>query len=322
MKKCFLFFVLFVCSSVLFAEEEIFMFIHPGRETIVNFPSASLGNTYTVSFFLPEKAVPLSKNYPVIVMLGLVPKDDADAVGEYQKNNPAIVVGINFTEEDYAQKPTQIENFLYRELFPYLDTNYLTKTGPKNRILAVRGEAAARIALHTTAHPEIFGALALINPGEVWKQGLLPNVRTLVVGTQEELAQTQSALERGGKVYGPDFAMRYAPQGNVWFDGVDSEYLWAPVSAVAVKYVKADVSRKTISLAQKEEVALRVWAVLNNDGLFHYVPPILRVSPPFLSWKPEEGILQVVSGASAGKVKIGNVVDKPAFTVKIKLKKQ
>ena len=322
MKKWFLLFLLAVCSSVLLAEEETFMFIHPGRETIVNFPSASLGNTYTVSFFLPEKAVPRNKNYPVVVMLGLVPKDDAEAVAEYQKNHSVIVVGINFTEKDYAEKPTQIENFLYRELFPYLDTNYLTKTGPENRILAVRGEAAAQIALRTIEHPEVFGALALMNPGNVWAQGILPKVRTLVIGTQEELAQTQSALERGGKVYGPDFAMRYAKQGNAWFDGVDTEYLWAPAGEVAVKYLKADVLRKTISLAQKEEVALRVWAVLNNDGLFHYVPPTLRVSPPFLFWKPEEGVLQVVSGATAGKVRISNVVDKPAFTVKIKLKKQ
>ena len=116
--------------------------------------------------------------------------------------------------------------------------------------------------------------------------------------------------------------MRYVKQDQAWFDAVDTEYLWAPVKQVTIKYVKADVSRKTISLAQKETVALRVWAVLNNEGLFHYVPPMLRISPPFLFWEPEQGVLRPVSGASAGKIKISNVVDKPAFTVKIKLKKQ
>ena len=322
MKKWILLFVLTVFSSLLFAEEETLLFTHPGRETVVNFPSASLGNKYTVSFFLPEDFVPMSKSYPVVVMLGLVPKDDASAVAAYQKNNPAIVVGINFTEEDYTQKSAQIKDFLTRELFPYLDTNYLTKTGPQNRILAVRGEGAAAIALRAVNHPEVFGALALINPGNVWEQTALPLVRTLVIGTQEELALAQAALERGGKTYGADFAMRYAPQGSVWFDGVDTQYLWAPANQVAVKYLKADVSRKFISLAKTDEVALRVWAVLNNEGLFHYVPPTLRISPPFLFWDSQQGTLRPLSGATAGKVRIGNVVDKPAFAVKIRLKKQ
>lgn len=323
MKKLFLLFTLFSCAAVLWAQEDSRIFIHPGRETFVYFPSSALDSANTVTFFLPEKFVPLTKNYPLVVMLGVVPKQ-AELVAQFQQENPAIVVGINFEEEDYTKRAAQIKQFLTKELLPYVDTNYLTKTGPENRILAVHGASAAKIALDVAQNPNLFGAVALIKPGNVWQtKQKLPKARMLVVGLQEELALAQRALETDGKSYGSDFALRYADENKVWFSEVDTSYLWAPADEVQIKYATADVSKNSISLSsvQTQATALRVWVVLRNNLVFHYVPTALRISPPVLGWQPEQGVLKVLSGATPATVRVRSFVDNPAFSVKIKLKK-
>ena len=322
MRKILLLLSLLTCVCSSWAQEaDSRIFTHPGRETFVYFPSQELGPTNTVTFFLPEKSVPLTQSYPVIVALGVVPKQ-AQQVAQFQQAHPAIVVGINFEEKDYATRAGQIERFLMRELLPYVDTNYLTKTGPENRILAVYGKSAARIALHVTQNPDLFGGVALFSPGDVWNDNDVPNVRTLVVGTQPELALAQETLEQYGKTYGPDFAMRYRPQTDeVWFNGIDTSYLWATQAQTQVKYARAEVSLNKVSLSQPQDVFLRVWVVLANNSLFHYVPSQLRISPPYLAWDPLRGALKVVSGALPGTVRVHNVVDKPGFLVKVRLKK-
>jgi len=321
MKKLILLFSLLLCSPLVKAQDESYVFIHPGRETFVNFPSESLGNTYTVSFFLPEDFVPLKQNYPVVVALGLVPKNDAKAVGSYQKEHPAIVVGINFTEEDYAQKSDKIVHFLSRELLPYTDANYLTKTGPENRILAVQGKDAAQIALRVAQNPNLFGALALIRPANAWENVTVPDVRMLIIGSQEELAAAQQALEQNGKKYGPDFALRYDEDYSFWLETVNTDYLWAPAAQVQLKTLKADVLFNRVSLATAKAIPLRVWAVLADNSLFHYVPVSVRVSPPYLAWDNTRGLLHIVAGAEPSKVRVYQSVDKPPFSVKIHLKK-
>lgn len=321
MKKILLLLSLLACVCNSWAQEaDSRIFTHPGRETFVYFPSQELGPTNTVTFFLPEKSVPLTQSYPVIVVLGLVPKQ-AQEVAQFQQEHRAIVVGINFEEKDYATRATQIERFLMRELLPYVDTNYLTKTGPENRILAVQRKSAARIALRVTQNPNLFGGVALFSPGDVWNDVDVPNVRTLVVGTQPELALAQETLEQYGKTYGPDFALRYNRANELWFRGIDASYLWADKAQTQVKYARADVSLNKVSLAQPQDVFLRIWVVLANNSLFHYVPSQLRMSPPYLTWNPLRGALQSVSGAVPGTVRVRNVVDKPAFAVKVRLKK-
>ena len=113
------------------------MLINPGRETFLNFPSAIMGNDKTVTVFLPEPAIPLHKRYPVVYLLGAIPKE-APLVQQCldRSNQKAILVGINFTEQDLADTD-KIAAFISRELVPYIDVNYMTKDEP-----AWRGVAA------------------------------------------------------------------------------------------------------------------------------------------------------------------------------------
>lgn len=320
MKKGLLIGLLFGCAAWVYAQEDSRIFIHPGRETFVYFPSDSLQNAHTVTFFLPEKSVPLSRSYPVVVALGVVPKQ-AQEVAAFQQKNPALVVGINLEEKDYAQKSGAIVQFLSHELLPYVDSNYWTKTGPENRILAVRGKSAAQVALQVMQNPDLFGAVALISPGNVWEKSALPAGRTLVVGTQAELALAQQTLQAAGKTYGPDFAVRYIRPEQPWLEAVDSAYLWALPARTAVKKIKAVLSRKTLPADATAESALRIWTVLEDNSVFNYVPPQLRFSPPYLTWDPLRSVLHVLPGAAAGTVRVQPVVDNPPFSFKIKLKK-
>lgn len=320
MKKWIFLLVCCWCTLTLFAQEESRLIINPGRETFVHFPSASLGNRYTVTFFLPEPRVPLAKNYPVIVMLGLTPKHAA-RVADFQQKNKALVVGINFTEDDYATYADEIVTFLSRELLPYVDTNYWTQTGPEHRLLVANGKGAARIALRVTQNPQLYGGLFLADTQDVWEEKLLPAVRTLVVGEQSELALAQMMFEMAGKQYGPDFALRYYTQEGEDWSVFNPAYLWAPAGEVQLQSVRVALSARKLALKDDGVVSLRAWALLANGDLFHYVPVQLRFSPPYLRWNPLLGTLRVIPGAAAGTVRVRSGVDKPAFSTKIKLKK-
>lgn len=319
MKKIIFFGLFLISTLALFAQEESRLIINPGRETFVHFPSTTLGNHYTVTFFLPEARVPLQKSYPVVVMLGITPQQ-AQQVADFQQNNKVLVVGIDFKEKDYEQQADQIVQFLSRELLPYVDTNYWTQTGPEHRILVAMGKNASRIALRTVQNPQLYGGLCLISPADVWKNTILPPVRTLLMGTQSELALAQTFFESAGKVYGPDFALRYISEREDW-SALNTAYLWAPVADVKLVKLEADVSARKMRLDNSQPVSLRVWALLNNGDLFHYVPLRLRFSPPYLNWNPFSGTLRPVAGAVAGTVRVRPDVDKPPFSVKISLKK-
>ena len=320
MRKIILFTCVLLSASWLFAQEESRLLINPGRETFVHFPSTILGNTYTVTFFLPEPRVPLKKNYPVIVLLGVSNKQ-APEVATLQKQMPAIVVGINFSEEDYTRHGEKIVQFLSRELLPYLDTNYWTIPGPENHWLAAQGEAAAGVALRALQTPNLYGALFLASPGKAWANSSLPAVRTFVTGSEADLALAQQALEAAGKVYGVDFALRYTKDTLPWFVQLDANYLAARAEEVTLKRVESVLANNVVRLSGDNKTRLRSWAVLANNSFFDYVPVGLRMSPPYLSWEPSTGELQVLPGAVPGKVIIRALADKPAFTLKLKIKK-
>ncbi len=320
MKKLLLCMSMCLWACFLFCQEDGRIFVHPGRETFIHFPSVSLGNSYTVNFFLPEDFVPLSQKYPLVVLLGITSKQAAQ-VADFQRENPAIVVGINFEEKDYTEHADQIVRFLTKELLPYVDTNYLTLASPEHRLLAAQGPVASQIALRIAQNEQLFGALGLVSPGDSWT--LLPayGVRTLIIGTQPELAHAQSLLEQNTRTYGPDFALRYISSQGDWFSALNTSYLWAPLQDVQVKSLHAAASANAVSLRTPAPIHLRVWAILQNNEVLHYVPPVLRIGPPYLTWDSTNGTLYPIPGAEKTTVKLRNEADKPNFLTKIRLKR-
>lgn len=322
MKKHFFTAVLALLAACpLFAQEEEIMIIKPGRETFAHFPSAVLGNKHTLTVFLPETFVPLKGRYPLIVLMGAGPKQ-ADEAAAYMERNKAIVAAVNFEEADYAERE-KIVRFVSRELLPYLETNYPVLPGAENRVIASRGTGGAVTAAALLQTPGAFGGAAFISPGDAWEKTTLPATpfRVFVTGSQAELALAQQTLEKAGLAYGPGFAMEYASSAAPWFGALRTDYLFAPAADLTVTRFKADVSGNELKLESADTVSLRVLARLKNGLTADYVPSSLRISPMFLEWNAARGTLRALAGADAGTVKIRPVVDKPSFSVKIKLKK-
>lgn len=322
MRKIYLALACVFIASLCSAQEDERMIINPGRETFIHFPSAALGNKYTVTVFLPEKSVPLSAYYPVVYLLGAGPKQAQEAQAFLEKHK-AVVVGINFEEADY-QDGNRIAEFISRELMPYIDTNYLTLTRPENRVIAARGKSAAAVAMELFAKPNLFGGLSLASSADAVENINLPSgaARVFVTGTQSELAFAQQKLEALGLPYGKGFALAYAGDAAGWFDGLPLDYFFAPADKAALRRLKARTDASSLPLGSEDTVSLTVTAVLKNGRTFAYVPVSLRVSPPYLDWDAARGELSVRSGAEAGTVQIRGGVDKTVFTAKIKLKKQ
>ena len=319
MKKLFFLLACLLLAGVGAAEESR-LIINPGRETFVHFPSEIMGAKYTLTVFLPEEFVPLSKRYPVVYLFGPGPKQAAAGHALAAKEQ-VLAVAINFEEEDYKDTD-KIVRFLSRELVPYIDTNYLTLASPNRRVLSVQGEQAARVAKELFYQPNLFGALALFSPGEEaanWKD-LPPAARVFAAGNQSELAHIQSSLEKLNKTYGRDFALLYGGAEKEWFSALPIRYLLASPDKASLKRLK--VSVPAVQLVPGVSVPLRVKALLKGGFGFDYVPSAVRMSPPYLEWNADTGTLKILPGAEAGSVKIQGGVDKITFSTKITLKKQ
>lgn len=319
MKKLLCFFVLcLLLVPTASAQEESELFIRPFRETFVHFPTTTLANQYTLTVFLPEEFIPLKKAYPLVVLFGAGPRQAALA-NKFTQQHQAIVAALDFTEESYTSQADKIVQFVAHELIPYVDTNYYTLRGPENRIIAGEGAAAAQIILRLLAKPNLFGGAVLTSADTQWQWPDGVSARLLVHGDQAELAYAQAQLEQKGKVYGPDFALRYNQPKDNLFTRVETDYLWAPVEKTVLEKVEVEFSDKV--LRPQQPVRVRMWALLNGEFMFHYVPAQLRIGPPYAAWDATSGTLSVLSGAENGKIKISGFVDKPAFSAKIKLKK-
>jgi len=320
MKKLisFLIVCLALTPMIASAQEESELFIRPYRETFTHFPTTTLANKYTLTVFLPEEFIPLKKAYPLVVLFGAGPRQ-ADIANQFTQQHKAIVAALDFTEESYREQADKIVQFVGYELIPYVDTNYLTLRGPENRIIAGEGAAAADIILRLMTIPNLFGSAVLTTAGTQWQLPDLPSARFLIHGDQAELAYAQEQFEQKGKTYGPDFALRYNQPKDNLFNRVETDYLWAPAQKTVLEKVEVEFSDKV--LRPEQPVQVRMWAQLSGDFVFHYVPAQLRIGPPYAAWNAENGTLSVVSGAESGKVKISGLVDKPAFSAKIKLKK-
>lgn len=320
MKKILIF--VFLLLPVLAVCGEPLMLINPGRETFLNFPSASVGNEKTVTVFLPEPAVPLRGKYPVIYLLGVGPQA-AQAAQERLDSSvrKAILVGVNFDEKELADTD-KIATFFSRELVPYIDTNYPTVDEPSARGVAAVGAVGAKALAALLSKKNVFTRAVVLNGGTdpVSLAGADPSLRILLAGERPQAAVWQQTLEDMGMSYGPDFVSVLGSTQDL-FDVLDLDYLLAPEGELAVKKLYSEVVPNKISLKTDEKAVLSVTARLENGREYDYIPLSLRMSPPYLNWNASAGELELISGAVAGKVKISGFVDKKKFQTKIKLKK-
>ncbi len=324
MKKLFIFLGLFggLFGSALVFGGEPLMLINPGRETFLNFPSATVGNEKTVTVFLPESSVPLRQRYPVVYMLGVGPKSAPQAQAHLETmRQKAILVGVNFDEKELADTE-KIVRFFSRELVPYIDTNYFTLDEAAGRGVAAAGAEGAKAAAALLAQKNLFTRAVVLNGGTepVSLAGADPSLRVLLAGERAQAIVWQQTLTDMDKVFGPDFITVLGTDMNLW-DALDLNYLFAPEDTLSVKKLKGAVVPAKISIQNDEKSRLNVKALLANGNEYDFIPLQLRLSPPYLNWNAAEGELSLISGAEKGTVKIRAFVDNKKFQTKIRLKK-
>lgn len=295
--------------------------INPWRETFVNFPSQSVGNTHRVTVFLPEEKVPLQKAYPVVYLLNAGPADKERARAWLDASaRKALVVGLDFTEED-LQDDSAVTRFFSHELLPYIDTNYYTLARADARVIGASGAAGARLAGKLLAVPGLFGAAALVNPGETASLRELPSsVRFYLRANAAQVRTWQEDFLSRGLAYGTGFAYRLSGEEDA-FSNLPLEYLLAPAQAVQPRKAYAAVTDKKLSLPGGS-VRLHIQSMLANGMKFDFLPETLRFSPFVLWWDPSSQTLSAPPDSRAGTVKISGFVDKIPFKTQIKLKKQ
>lgn len=321
MIRKFLVWMLLICPVLAYAVQDSRMFVTAGRETFFNFPSEELGDKYTLTVFLPTEVAPVRQHYPVVYFIGL-DRSDLDAFHAFAKKNKVFLVGLFIEPKEMIALADKMYPFMMRELIPYIDTNYATQADPSGRILAARGEEASSVVL-SVFEKGIFGALSLQNPGDALKKMSVPlQSRVFIQGTQEELAIASRLFVSSGLQYGPQYAFDYAPFDAGWLDGVNIAYLTAPTEKVRVKKINLVLGGKTIPLEKGKSVSLQVYTTLANGLKTVFIPHELRMSPPYLDWQENMGMLRVRAGAETGLVKIAVGVDKVESFGQIYIKKQ
>lgn len=302
-------------------ETEPLILLNPGRETFINFPSQTLPGK-TVTFFLPQQATPLTGRYPVVYVLGAIPKN-APLAQAFMDVTPhkALVVGINLTPEEMADA-ARVVHFFKRELIPYVDTNYPTLADASHRAVAAQGTEGGLLAYALLYQPELFTQALLAEPDPaLLNASYLPkNIRLAAWGDRPVLSALQARLENVGLTYGTNFVLREGEPANL-FEELPMAYWLAPAEKVALRRVRAAVTPARLVLSGGV-AHLQATAQLANGRVYDFYPSVLRMSPPYLDYNAPAGTLSVISGAEPATVKISGGAGKTAYRTKIRLKKQ
>lgn len=297
------------------------MLLNPARETFLNFPSALLPDK-TITVFLPEPAVPLHRQYPVVYILGAIPKDAPAAQSVLEKaQKKAILVGIN-TEDIDLTDTAKLVSFVSREWVPYIQANYPVIDHPSSRVLVVQNPSGLRAAAALLAQKELFARAVLFRPGEqpISLAGSDEHLRVLIAGRRSEILPLQETLLDKGLAYGDGFVTEIKEESAVW-DSINLDYLFAEDDTLQVQKIEGTIAPQSISLPLRQSATLAWKILLKNQMQFDYIAPSLRLSPPYLQWNPQTGEVNILSGAVPGTVKISLFVDKQRWRGKIKLKK-
>lgn len=321
-------YVVILCSCLMavsafaqFQTAEPLLLINPGRETFINFPSNTLPGK-TVTFFLPEEKVPLKGRYPVVYVLGAIPKDAQAAAQFIGRAEPKpLVVGINLTPEDLADA-ARVTRFFTQELIPYVDTNYSTLADASHRALIAAGTEGGVASFSLLYRHLLFSKALLLqaDPALLNAMALPRDLRLIAVGERDSLAAFQALLEKARFRYGEHFVLREGEEEKP-FEENPFAYWFADKKKVSIKKLDWNISPRKFALSSSG-AKVDIEARLKNGEKYNFYPPSLLISPPVLEWNAQTGKLSAISGAEPGRVKLTVKTPLKDFSAKITLKKQ
>ena len=127
------------------------------------------------------------------------------------------------------------------------------------------------------------------------------------LGPLENMAVLHKNLAANGLVYLENFAYNIKDvNSNTVFPNFDFLF-----NKEGRKVTQVTPFQQFESLDLTKDFGSLFWLNLTAKGGYQlsYVPQSVRISPPFLSWDKEQGIFTVISGATAGKVKVDGTTE-------------
>ena len=144
-----------------------------GTTSTVRFESTSLARVWTYNAYLPDDYQTSNLEYPVIYLLHGSGGDESswnegisvlDALIEKRVIPPVIAIAPASGSSWWVDSDEPFETAFLEDLVPHIDATYRTIDNREGRAIAgfsMGGYGALRYAL---AHPEVFGAAAILSP--------------------------------------------------------------------------------------------------------------------------------------------------------------
>lgn len=158
----------------------VFLYAQGVLKESLKVKSTTLGKDVEYSIYLPADYDRSNRRYPVLYLLhgytddetGWTQFGEAQVIGDKLIQSgeaaPMIIVmpdgGVSWYINSYDGK-TKYEDFFVKELIPYIDATYRTRTTKQYRAIAGLSMGGYGTLIMATKHPELFAAAAPLSSG-------------------------------------------------------------------------------------------------------------------------------------------------------------
>ena len=286
---------------------EMRIFQKDGEDVITNFPSAYLVTAPKVHIILPSEN---TGRKPSIYIVSQEELDKAKVEEMYpQIFGKYFVITIKLEEGE-----NNFTKFLTAEFLPYVEINYFVSSNAEEKTLVVKNSfALAYLADLKNISAYLKNAiLGFDYSSPLPKIEMAENLNLWAYGPLDNMAALHTSLAKNNLVYLKDFAYNITKGG----DDINFDFLF---NKEGRKISKITPYQQFKTLDLSKDFASEFWLNLTAKAGYNlaYIPQKVRVAPPFLDWNKEQAAFSIISGATAGKIKVDG---KTEFGKKFKAK--
>ncbi len=309
-------------------EGDMRIFNKEGEDVIVYFPSQYLKYEPKINIVFPKDYDKAERRFCSVYVIN---KEEMPREAVYKELGEDAAERCLYVNVRFNAIPSsaELEGFLSRELLPYIEVNYKTENQEEYRILLAGEGYSASVLNALPGLGNYFGNFALsfyVNTAmPVDLEGISKNISVWSLGSKGNMIRLQSLLEKNGLKFFDNFAYltvdnsgSKAPSlGEIFNLG----YFLDKGKIVPLK-AKGVFGVKSAGATSEERFGFKLEIKGKRSFKAEYIPSSLKIAPPFLSWDFEKGLMNVIYGAQAGKVKVtGMAGDAVSFDASFKISK-
>ena len=277
---------------------EMRIFVKDGEEVITNFTSSYLVSAPKIHIVVPEDAG--QERIPSVYIISGEDIDKTKLKAKY----PAFYNRFIFVTVQIEDEENNFTLFLTRELLPYVEVNYPVSSNAEKRTLIAKDFFALNYLANLE---ELFEYIQNVVLGFDYSSPL-PEIKApkglnlLAFGPLDNMASLHASLAKQGLVYLQDFAYNIVGNGQV-HDVVNLDFLFDKKGRKVNKILPFQ-QFKELDLNTNINSAFWLNLTTKNGYELAYIPQKIRIAPPFLNWNRDQGVFEIIPGATAGKIKI------------------